>query len=144
MSSWLIWFIVAAFFTAAEVVSLTLFLAPFAAGAFLAGLADLLGLGDLFVWPIFFLSSAVFLLVVRPVARGHRRRRPELRTGSDALIGVGGKVLERVANNEGSGLVRINDETWTARAFDEDKTFAIGTRIQVVEIRGATAFVDEL
>ena len=33
---------------------------------------------------------------------------------------------------------------WTARAFDEDRVFDAGTRVQVVEIRGATALVDRV
>jgi membrane protein implicated in regulation of membrane protease activity len=32
---------------------------------------------------------------------------------------------------------------WTARPLDEDATIAAGTRVHVVEIRGATALVTE-
>ena len=40
--------------------------------------------------------------------------------------------------------MKLEGETWTARAYDEDRTFAPGTRVQVIEIRGATALVDDL
>jgi len=32
---------------------------------------------------------------------------------------------------------------WTARAYDEDDVYDIGQRVEVVEIRGATALVTE-
>ena len=38
--------------------------------------------------------------------------------------------------------MKIEGESWTARAYDEE-TIEPGTRVQVVEIRGATALVTE-
>ena len=39
--------------------------------------------------------------------------------------------------------VRIDGVVWTARSFMDDETFEAGTRVQVVEIRGATALVTD-
>jgi membrane protein implicated in regulation of membrane protease activity len=39
--------------------------------------------------------------------------------------------------------VRIDGEVWTARAYLEEDVYEPGTRVQVVEIRGATALVTE-
>ena len=51
-------------------------------------------------------------------------------------------VLERIANDEGVGCVRIdNGEVWTARSYSEDEVIEAGERVEVVEIRGATALV---
>jgi membrane protein implicated in regulation of membrane protease activity len=71
----------------------------------------------------------------------HRKRVPAIRTGAAALIGQHALVLERIANNEGVGTVRIGGEVWTARAYDEDEVIPAGERVEVVEIRGATALV---
>jgi membrane protein implicated in regulation of membrane protease activity len=52
--------------------------------------------------------------------------------------------VERIANQEAVGAIRIdNGEVWTARAFDEDESYDTGARVEVVEIRGATALVTE-
>jgi membrane protein implicated in regulation of membrane protease activity len=32
---------------------------------------------------------------------------------------------------------------WTARTYDEDETYDVGTRVEVVEIKGATALVTD-
>jgi membrane protein implicated in regulation of membrane protease activity len=52
-------------------------------------------------------------------------------------------VLERIANHEGVGCVKIDGEVWTARALDEDEVIEAGTRVHVVQIKGATALVSE-
>ena len=50
-------------------------------------------------------------------------------------------MVERIANREGVGTVRIGGEVWTARSYDEDQVIAAGEEVEVVEIRGATALV---
>ncbi len=49
-------------------------------------------------------------------------------------------MLERIANLEGVGCVRIDGEVWTARSLDEDQEIAAGERVEVVDItRGHSA-----
>jgi membrane protein implicated in regulation of membrane protease activity len=50
-------------------------------------------------------------------------------------------VLERIANSEGVGVVKIGGEVWTARAYDDGQEIDAGEQVEVVEIRGATALV---
>ena len=38
-------------------------------------------------------------------------------------------------------LVKVTGETWTAQPYDETLTIAPGETIEVLEIRGATAYV---
>jgi membrane protein implicated in regulation of membrane protease activity len=123
--------------------TLGFFLAPFAAGALLASIAALVGGGAAVQFVVFLVASVLALLVVRPIARSHRRLPPQLRTGTHALIGKRAIVLERIANEEGVGCVKIEGEVWTARAYDEDDVYDVGQRVEVIEIRGATALVTE-
>jgi membrane protein implicated in regulation of membrane protease activity len=141
--AWAIWIIVACALAVGEIFTLSFFLAPFAGGAALAGLADVLGAPTAVEWIVFIVMSLVFLLVVRPIARSHRRMPPALRTGTAKLVGRPAVVLERISNDEAVGCVRIDGEVWTARAFDDDDVIPEGARVQVMEIRGATALVAE-
>ena len=50
-------------------------------------------------------------------------------------------VLERVDRD--SGQIKLRGETWSARAFDDDEVLEPGARVQVMEIRGATALVTD-
>jgi membrane protein implicated in regulation of membrane protease activity len=143
MSGWVLWVIAAGLFGIGEMLTTSFFLAPFAAGAGAAAIVDAAGAGELAAWIVFVLVSVLALVVVRPIARSHMKTPPSLRTGSAALIGKQAIVLERIANHEGVGCVKIDGEVWTARAYDDDQVIDQGTRVDVVEIRGATALVSE-
>ncbi len=91
---------------------------------------------------MFIAASAIVVGALRPVAMRHRHLPPAIRTGAAALIGRRAMVLERIANDEGVGCVKIDGgEVWTARSYDEDEVIDAGERVEVVEIRGATALV---
>jgi membrane protein implicated in regulation of membrane protease activity len=143
MEEWLVWLILAVIFGVGEILTLGFFLAPFAGGAAVAAVASAAGVGFAGSLAVFLAISVVLLLALRPVARAHKRTPPQIRTGTAALVGKNATVLERIANSEGVGCVRIDGEVWTARAFMEDETFEPGARVQVVEIRGATALVTD-
>ena len=141
MDAWVVWLILAVLLAVGEVLTMGFFLAPFAAGALVAALVAALG-GGLVVSGIAFLAvSAVAFLGLRPVARRHMKLPAQLRTGTAALVGRTGTVVEAVTAD--AGCVRIDGEVWTARPYDEDETFEPGQRVHVLQIRGATALVSE-
>ncbi len=90
---------------------------------------------------VFIVISAASVAFLRPVARGHLRTPARLRTGTAALVGQPATVLERVDAEGGS--VKLAGEVWSARAFDEDRAFEPGQRVEVLKIEGATALVHE-
>ncbi len=98
---------------------------------------------DLFRVLAFVAGAIASLAIVRPIARRHMRTPPQIRTGTAALVGKSAMVLERIANDEDVGCVKLEGERWRARAYDDDEVFPEGARVQVVEIRGATALVTE-
>ena len=141
MEPWVVWMIIAAVFAAGEIASLSLFLAPFAGGALVAALVAAVGLGLPLSVGAVILASGALLLALRPVARRHLRTAITTRTGTAALVGRDALVLERVAGEAGS--VKLDGEVWTARAYDADEVLEPGTRVTVMEIKGATALVSE-
>jgi membrane protein implicated in regulation of membrane protease activity len=144
MAGWVFWIIAAIVLAVGEMLTLSFFLAPFAGGALLAAIVDAAGGGVVLSWGIFIIASLGLLLVVRPIARSHRKMPAQLRTGTAALIGRRAVVVERIANHEAVGAIRIDSgDVWTARTYDEDETYDVGTRVEVVEIKGATALVTD-
>jgi membrane protein implicated in regulation of membrane protease activity len=118
------------------------YLLPFALGASLAAVLSLLGVSAVLTALVFVVVSGIVVMALRPVAHRHRRLPPPIRTGAAALVGRTAMVLERIANDEGVGCVRIEGgEVWTARSFDDDEVIEAGQKVHVVEIRGATALV---
>jgi membrane protein implicated in regulation of membrane protease activity len=142
MDVWLIWLVAACVLGVGEMHQGGFYLAPFALGAVLAAVVGLLGVGAALSGVVFLAASGIVFATLRPVAQRHRRLPPAIRTGAAALIGRRATVLERIANDEGVGCVRIDGgEVWTARSYDQNEVIEAGDHVEVVEIRGATALV---
>jgi membrane protein implicated in regulation of membrane protease activity len=113
MGIWIIWLIVAVVLGVAENIALQF-------GAFA-------------------ITAAAGLGIARPFAMRHLKQPPPLRTGTAALVGRSGYVLDEVTAR--SGRVRIGGEEWSARAYDETLTIPEGSAVDVMQIEGATALV---
>ena len=143
MDAWVWWIILACFLALGEAMTTSFFLGPFAVGAVLATLLSAAGAGAVIEWAVFLVVSLILLAALRPIAREHQRTRGRVKTGTAALVGQTAMVVERIANAEGVGCVKLGGEIWTARAYDDDEVIEPGTRVHVLEIRGATALVSQ-
>jgi membrane protein implicated in regulation of membrane protease activity len=141
MDEWVLWLIAAVAFGGGEVLTTGFFLAPFAIGALVAALVSVAGGGFVLAGLAFLIVSTAALVGLRPIARRHLHTPSQLRTGTAALIGRQATVLERVSG--AGGAVKLEGEIWSAKPYDEDDVIEPGTRVHVLEIRGATALVSE-
>jgi membrane protein implicated in regulation of membrane protease activity len=142
MPAWAVWVLLAVGFAGAELLTPGLFVAGLLVlPALLAALLAVAGVGAVAQLLAFTVASAASVLLVRPIARRHIRMPAQLRTGTAALVGARALVLERV--DDAGGRVRIGGEEWSARTFLEGQAIEPGARVEVVEIRGATALVME-
>ncbi len=137
----MIWILLAVILAVGEVMSLSFFLAPFAAGALLGAIAELAGAGTAIAMIVFLVSSGLFLGFVRPIARRHMHTPAQIRTGTAALVGQTAVVTQRV--DDGAGAVKLEGELWTARPYVEGEVIEVGHRVHVVQISGATALVSD-
>lgn len=143
MSGWVLWALVACGFAIGEILTTSFFLGPFAVGGALAAVVDAAGAGELAGWVVFVVVSLMTLVLVRPLVKTRLLSAPPTRTGAAALIGRKAVVLEKIDNHNGVGCVKIDGEVWSARSFDDDREIEPGTRVEVVDIKGATALVME-
>ena len=141
MDEWVWWIVAAGILAVGEIATLGFFLGPIALAAALAALVALAGGSLAAQWIVFVAASIATLLVLRPIARRHMRTPARIRTGTAALVGRRAMVLERVDIH--GGQVKIGGEVWSARTYDEDEVIEPGTRVEVMEIDGATALVAE-
>ena len=142
MYAWLLWIAAAGVLGVAEMLTLGLFLAPFALAALVAGALGALGAGFAVSLAVFAVASLLLMFAVRPRLLARLRPPVGIRTGTAALVGSRAVAIERIAFAH-YGAVRINGEVWTARAYGEDEVIEPGTIVYVIEIRGAIALVTE-
>jgi len=139
---WQVWLAAAILLGVLELFSLDLILLMLAAGAVVGMLAALLGLG---VWAQVLgaaAASIAALALVRPSVVKRLHEGPTLVLGHDALVGKTAVVVEEVSSQ--GGQVRINGELWTARPYDDDLVIEPGAKVDVFQIRGATALVHKI
>ena len=139
MGSWIVWLVLAAALGVAEVMTTTLAFGLIAAGAAVAAVVGAVGAGVPFQVAAFAVATAAGLGVIRPIAMRHIKQPPLLRTGIAALVGRSAIVLEEVTEHR--GRVRIGGEEWSSRAYDESLVIPVGTKVDVMQIDGATALV---
>ena len=139
MGTWIIWLIIAAVLGTIEIATTTLAFGLLGLAALVAAGAGFVGGDAVIQFGAFILASAVGLGVARPFALRHIRHPPLLRSGTAALVGRTGYVLEEVS--EHGGRVRIGGEEWSARPYDETLVIPAGTKVDVLQIEGASALV---
>jgi|SRR5579875_2451804 len=145
--SWIAWLVIVVAAVVLELLSLNLVFIMIAAGSLVGGLGTwLLG------WPwelqvvCAAILSALLVFFIRPLLyRMLVRGRPRELTNVDALAGMEARATGRFT--DGTGFARLdNGETWTARldASHAHDPVAVGDRLVVVAIKGATAVVAPL
>ncbi|MFJ8581992.1 NfeD family protein [Micromonospora sp. NPDC093277] len=137
-----LWIVLGVVLAVAEIFTTTLFLIMFAAGAFAAAGAAALGAPVAIQALVFAVVSTLCVGLLRPVIRRHANAAlegGERSFGIEALEGTAALVVEPV--DVGHGMVKIDGELWTARAYDATRSYAVGERVQVIKVQGATALV---
>ena len=137
---WESWLALAVVFGVLELVSLDLFLVMLAGGAVVGAATAAVG-GPIPLQIVLAMITAVGLLgVIRPSVVRRLHSGPDLKIGADALIGKRATVLHELVHGT-PGRVKIGGEEWTAEPYDEDDRIEAGEVVDVVQIKGATAYV---
>jgi len=140
MDPWIWWIVAAGVLAVGEILTGgSLVLIMLAGGAVAGGLTSAVGGAPALSVAVFALVSLALVGVVRPVARRHLRMGREVRTNVAALVGAEAVVLESVDGQD--GRIKLCGEVWSARAYDGQSEFEPGSRVQVLQIDGATALV---
>ncbi|MBZ5739946.1 NfeD family protein [Nocardioides mangrovi] len=139
-NAWAAWLGLAAVLGLAELVSLDLVLIMLAVGA--VGGAVTAAAGGAVVLQVIVAAvvSVGMLAMVRPNVVRRLHSGPELRVGPQTLIG-----LQAVTPGDISALapgrIKVGGEDWLAKPYDEHLIIPAGSTVEVLEIRGATAYV---
>jgi membrane protein implicated in regulation of membrane protease activity len=137
---WETWTAAAILLGVAELFSLDLVLLMLAVGAGAGILTALLGLPVGVQILAAIATSVAMLALVRPNVVKRLHSGPELKLGHHALIGrIGVAVSEITA--DGGGRIKIGGDEWSALPYDETTKIKEGAHVDVLQIKGATAYV---
>lgn len=138
--AWQSWLGLAIVLAGLEMLSLDLVLIMLASGAVVGMVAALLGLPFALQALLAAGTAVAALAVVRPSVARRLHKGTDLQLGHEKLVGTQGTVTQRITSVE-AGRVRLAGDVWSALPYDDSLTLEPGTPVEVLEIRGATAYV---
>ncbi len=137
---WAAWVGAAVLLGVAEMLSLDLVLIMLAVGA-VAGMGLALVGAPLALQMLVAAGVSVAMLgLVRPALAKRLHGGPELNLGHGKLVGQRGVVTEEITGLQ-TGRIKLGGEIWTAAPYDDNVTIAPGETVEVLQIKGATAYV---
>ena len=137
---WETWLALSIALGVAEMFSLDLILAMLAAGAVIGMVAALIGL-PVFIQILAALAASVAMLaVVRPTFVKRLQGGPDLALGHGKLVGTRCMVTEEITGLN-AGRIKAGGESWTALPYDENLRITAGETVEILQIKGATAYV---
>lgn len=123
-----------------EIITMGLTTIWFAAGAFIAFVAGILGFGVTVQVVVFIVVSAVLLIMTRPLAVKYFNQERQ-KTNAESLIGQQALVIEDIDTLEAKGRVEIRGMEWAAKTDEPDGKIAKNTVVVVNGIQGVKLIV---
>jgi membrane protein implicated in regulation of membrane protease activity len=140
IDAWQAWLGLGVLLGVAELFSLDLILIMLAVGAF-AGMVTAALDAPLVVQVLAAAAASIGMLaLVRPSLVHRLHAGPELVMSHGRLVGQQGVVTQELSSLA-PGQVRLGGELWSAAPYDENLRIAAGETVEVLQIRGATAYV---
>jgi membrane protein implicated in regulation of membrane protease activity len=141
LPAWAVWVVIAVFMLAVEATTTAFFTIYFGVAAAIVAVLTLAGVNVPLQIAAFGVLSVGGLVLTRPqLKRIAGADSATVPSGVDAMPGRIGIVTKEIGELE-TGLVKVGGEMWTARSYFDHESIDVGTRVEVVEIKGVTALV---
>ena len=137
---WAAWLAIAAVLGVAELASMDFVLVMLAIGAAAATLVALVADSVIIELAAALAVSFALLALVRPTMLRRLHDGPDLQIGPATLIGRATITPVELSVHH-PGQIKIDGELWTAQPYDETLVIKAGETVEVLAIRGATAYV---
>lgn len=114
-----IWFVIACFLSAAEILTGGFALIAFGFGGLVAALGAVAGMGLEWQICLFIASSLLFFFFIRPLlVRWNIHKKDSPQTNALGLVGKTAKVVEEIDGEKGKGRVVIDGDNFMAKSED--------------------------
>ena len=139
MQQWICWLILVILLTLIELMTINLATIWFVISGIIALIISLFIDNYTLQFTIFVLGGVLLLITTKPVLTKYLKNHKE-KTNIDRIIGMTGKVTEKITKNE-NGAIKIDGKEWTAYA---DHTINKNDLAEVLEIRGVKVKVKKI
>lgn len=130
MEIYVVWLITALVLLIVELFTASFGVVCFSFGAAAAGIAAYCGLSTMWQLLIFSVVSFIAFVFVRPfVVKFLLKKKDEVLTNADAIVGRIAVVTEEINPDKNTGRVKIDGDDWKAEASD---IIPVGEKVEVV------------
>ena len=138
--AWYIWLILAGIFLIFEIFTIGFLVFWLAISALITMLVSFFTHNIIIQTSVFVITSTILILSTRPLIKkfGLKNTVP---TNYKSIIGKKGMVIEDIDNIQGTGLVKINGETWSALSNNEDVLIKKDAEVEIIRIKGVKVIV---
>lgn len=136
---WGVWLIAAGIFFIIEIATVGFLIFWLGIGALFAMFASFFTDSIIAQTVIFVVTSSILIPLTKPLADKFTGKKT-IPTNTYSLINKHGIVITEINPIEGTGLVKVNGETWSAKSEDES-IIAKDTEIEVLSIDGVKLIV---
>ena len=139
------WLVVMLLFLILEMATISLVSIWFVGGSLAAFLVSFI-VKKPWVEVIVFLGvSLVLLLLIRPMAaKLGVKKKDQIRSGAQSLVGKRAVVTESIDNLHAKGAVQVNGQFWSAKTADDDVQISKDSVVMIREVDGVRLVVEEL
>ena len=137
---WIFWLIAAGIFFIIEIATVGFLIFWLGIGALLAMIASLITDNIIIQTTVFVVSSALLIPLTKPFVDKFTKK-DSIPTNSYSLINKKGIVVSDINPAQGTGLVKIEGETWSAKT-NNDISILKDTEIKVLSIDGVKLIVE--
>ena len=139
---WSFWLIAAGIFFIIEIATVGFLIFWLGIGAIFAMITSFITDNIAIQTVVFVLVSSILIPLTKPLADKFSGKKT-VATNSYSLINKHGIVLSDINPIEGTGLVKVNGETWSAKS-ESELTIAKGTEVEVLSVEGVKLIVSPI
>lgn len=137
---WQFWLIVSGICFVIEIITTGFLVFWLAIGALLAMITSFFTDNIIIQTTVFVISSGLLIFLTKPFVKKFLNSKNTVVTNAYSIIGKSGLVIEEINPTLGTGLVKIEGETWSAKC-EENEVIPKNSDIEVVAIDGVKAVV---
>ena len=135
-----VWLVLAAALLIGEMLTAGFFLIVFGIGAVGAALVAGFGGSQLWQWLVFVVVSALTFAGTRRFAERVHKGPKDFGVGAERFEGMRVRVMKRVDNAAGEGMVKVEGGEWRADSID-GKVIEAGQMVEIIRVEGAHLIV---
>lgn len=144
--TWILWLVLGVALIIAEMFTLGFVLLWFGIGAIAAAFVGMLGGGFLLQFLVFAIVSVALTAMSRTIFANYfsHGEGQSMKSGVDSLPGQVGTVTIASQGVMQEGAVKVFGSTWTAFPIDGEDALTEGEKVEVVEVKGSSIYVQKI